>query len=170
MAIVIRHSVFLGETGAGKTTLLNLLLGIDFLPVETLSSTSVITEIKYGARRYARAHYKKALNKPPVQIELEGTDDWDAVLSPYLHQKDLDRKPEDHPYATVELFWPILMLETGCSVVDSPGVGENAELTEAVLNHMRKAFGFVYIMNATTSRARVNRIIHTFIEAMKNGS
>ena len=47
----------------------------------------------------------------------------------------------------MEVFWPCEWLRGGITIVDSPGVGEDSELTELVKQYLPKASGFIYVIN-----------------------
>ncbi len=36
-------------------------------------------------------------------------------------------------------------------IVDSPGVGENNDMNESVLNYLPNAFSFIYVINSTNA-------------------
>ncbi|XP_035668260.1 uncharacterized protein LOC118410594 [Branchiostoma floridae] len=114
-----------GETSAGKSSILNMLLGEEILPYSLLSTTSVICELKYGAKRCAVAH----LAEPD---RTTGTDTLDIVfqdsvpimqqLAPYVQQQGDRSAPS--PYKKVEIFWPLEYL---------------------------KGFAFIYVINSGTA-------------------
>ena len=47
----------------------------------------------------------------------------------------------------VEIFWPCEWLKGQITIVDSPGVGEDDELTELVKQYVPKASAFIYVIN-----------------------
>ena len=52
-----------------------------------------------------------------------------------------------YKYSRVEVHWPCEWLKGGITIVDSPGVGEDPELTELVKRYLPKSFGFIYVIN-----------------------
>lgn len=135
-----------GETGAGKSSLLNLLLGDladELLPVAHLSSTSVICELRYGPCKRMRA-YSRDSSLPVKEEDLSG--DSRQILSRYIHQKE-DRTSASFEHVRVEILWPCDWLKGGIVIVDSPGVGENEELTDMVKQYIPHASGLIYVIN-----------------------
>ncbi|XP_077981433.1 uncharacterized protein LOC144436502 [Glandiceps talaboti] len=137
-----------GETSSGKSSLLNLILGVDILPVSLLSSTSVICELKYGDKRRAVVHRIDG-----TKIELNDLENDDAKclekLENYIHQKE--EREKGSPYSRVEIFWPFPLLRGGLFIVDSPGIGENREMTNQVMSYLPNAFGFIYVINSANA-------------------
>jgi len=134
-----------GETSAGKSTLLNLLLGQlgeCLVPVAHTGTTSVITELKYGVEKKMVAHPRSTEDKP---IECKLGNNAAEVLSKHIFQKG-DRDTS-FKYNRVEIYWPSDFLQKGITVVDTPGVGEDEELTEMVKQYLCKAFAFIYVIN-----------------------
>ena len=133
-----------GETSSGKSSLLNLLLGEKdgLLPVSHLAATSVICELKYGDNPHMVAHsWNNDLD--PQKIELK--DNPTKTISEFVHQKgDRDSK---FSFKKAEVFWPCEWLRGGVTIVDSPGVGEDEELTELVKSYVPKASAFIYVIN-----------------------
>ena len=65
--------------------------------------------------------------------------------TPFILPKgDRDKK---FMYNRVEVFWPCDWLKGGITIVDSPGIGEDADLTELVKEYLPKAFAFIYVIN-----------------------
>nr|XP_006813734.1 PREDICTED: mitofusin-2-like [Saccoglossus kowalevskii] len=137
-----------GETSSGKSTLLNLILGADILPVSLLSSTSVICELKYGDKKRAVVH-KVDGSKTEVNDLGDGEADCLEKLSVYIHMEN-DRE-KGSPYNRVEIFWPFPLLRGGLFIVDSPGIGENREMTKQVMEYLPNAFGFIYVINSANA-------------------
>ncbi|XP_078572721.1 uncharacterized protein LOC144859714 [Branchiostoma floridae x Branchiostoma japonicum] len=143
-----------GETSAGKSTLLNVLLGENILPATLLSTTSVICEIKYGARKKAVIH----LNEPDPQtglmvhnLFLNGPTEVDLKrISQYIHTKGEAREASSN-CNKVEIYWPLPLLEGGIFIVDSPGVGESSEMDEHVSKYISEAYAFMYVINSANA-------------------
>ncbi|XP_070564254.1 uncharacterized protein [Ptychodera flava] len=137
-----------GETSSGKSSLLNLILGANILPVSLLSSTSAICELKYGERKRARVH---RLDGSTEDIEDLGDDEQQCLekLEKYIHKKE-DRE-KGSLYSKVEIFWPFSLLQGGLFIVDSPGIGENREMTNQVMSYLPNAFGFIYVVNSANA-------------------
>ena len=124
---------------------MNLLLGQlgdDLLPVAHLSSTSVISEIKYGPEPKLIAYPKDTKEQPKTE---DLSSNAAQIISSYVYQS----RDEDVEvvYKKVELFWPCEWLKGGVSLVDSPGVGESEEMTNMVKEYIPLATSFIYVIN-----------------------
>ncbi|XP_019618029.1 PREDICTED: uncharacterized protein LOC109465257 [Branchiostoma belcheri] len=99
-----------GETSSGKSSLLNLILGEELLPTATLSTTSVICEIRYGQERKVKVFTWEG---EVIEVPLtEADDDKSSLqkLSEYVHQKG-KRDEEDFPYKKAEIYLPLNFLK-----------------------------------------------------------
>ena len=47
----------------------------------------------------------------------------------------------------MEIYWPLDWLPEGITLVDSPGIGEDSDLSSTVNDAMESAFGIVYVVN-----------------------
>ncbi|XP_078692771.1 uncharacterized protein LOC144922644 [Branchiostoma floridae x Branchiostoma belcheri] len=138
-----------GETSAGKSSILNMLLGEEILPYSLLSTTSVICELKYGAKRCAVAHLAEAdpaTGRDTVDIVFQDSVPVMQQLAPYVQQKGDRSAPS--PYSKVEIFWPLAYLKGGIVIVDSPGIGESDDMTKHVISYLPQAFAFIYVINS----------------------
>jgi len=61
------------------------------------------------------------------------------------------------PYSTVELFWPIPILERGLVIVDCPGLNEHEVMTKAVNDYISKADAIIFLLNAMRLYSDVER-------------
>ncbi|XP_078600536.1 uncharacterized protein LOC144875471 [Branchiostoma floridae x Branchiostoma japonicum] len=139
-----------GETSSGKSSLLNLILGEELLPTSTLSTTSVICEIRYGQERKVKVFTWEG---EVIEVPLSDADDDKSSLqklSEYVHQKG-KRDEEDFPYKKAEIFLPIPFLKDGITIVDSPGVGESERMDEVVYDYLQEAFAFIYVINSSNA-------------------
>ncbi|XP_078592479.1 uncharacterized protein LOC144871212 [Branchiostoma floridae x Branchiostoma japonicum] len=144
------HILVAGETSAGKSTLLNLILGEDLLPSSLLSSTSTICELKHGKQEKIRA-FKQGDPSSYDEEPLQGSRDARMeTLSKFVYQKE-GRDDRTFEYDRVEIFLDFPLLEGGITIVDSPGVGENEQLTEMVKKYLPNAFAFMYIINSANA-------------------
>ncbi|XP_078573155.1 uncharacterized protein LOC144859999 [Branchiostoma floridae x Branchiostoma japonicum] len=143
-----------GETSSGKSTLLNVLLGENILPSSLLSTTSVICEIKYGTKKKAVMHLRDSdpITKQNIlELDLNGPAEADLEkISQYIHLKGEARETTSNCYK-VEIYWPLPLLEGGIFIVDSPGVGESAEMDEHVIKYISEAYAFMYVINSANA-------------------
>jgi hypothetical protein len=120
-----------GQFKRGKSTLLNALIGEPVLPTGVAPVTSVVTVIRYGAERDARVR--------------AGGQDWEAIpiesLAAYVSENE---NPENEKgVEAVEVFVPAKLLDSGMSLVDTPGVGSvfagGTRATRAFVPHIDAA-------------------------------
>jgi GTP-binding protein EngB required for normal cell division len=112
----------LGQFKRGKSSLINALLGEALLPAGVVPVTSVVTVVRWGARR--------------VRVRTEGTgwrDIAPAALDEYVSEA---KNPENAKQVRgVEVSCPSPLLEGGLCLVDTPGIGSifggNTEETRA---------------------------------------
>ena len=173
------HFPIPGECGAGKSSLINLLLSEDLLPVSHLASTSTICELHYSSnKRFLRLCYPDNDKKPPFEINLlkppESMNEVREILSSYITNPagrmagaggcggGASGSGSVFSYDHVEIHWPFQLLREGVVLVDSPGVGEDDELTETVKRYIPKASAFIYVINTPNAGGihpdRVNEI------------
>ncbi|XP_019636106.1 PREDICTED: uncharacterized protein LOC109478780 [Branchiostoma belcheri] len=138
-----------GETSSGKSSLLNLILGEEMLPTSTLSTTSIICELRYGEQRRAKVF---TWDNQEIDVPLDLSSDRKSLekLSAYIHQKG-DRDQETFPYKRAEIYLPLEFLKEGITIVDSPGVGESEKMDEVVFDYMEEAFAFIYVINSANA-------------------
>ena len=55
----------------------------------------------------------------------------------------------EFPYNKVEILWPLDWLGEGVSLVDTPGVGEDNNLTALVQEAMKHCAGVIYVINTS---------------------
>lgn len=109
-----------GEFNQGKTTTINKLLNIDYLPVDILPTTSLLTRITYGKENGLQVidNKGKLLRRLPLKKE-----SWDVIAS----DKD-DVTVEDNDHRIVKVFldndW---LCRTGIDVYDTPGANDGSK-------------------------------------------
>ncbi|CAH1238236.1 CSK [Branchiostoma lanceolatum] len=139
-----------GETSSGKSSLLNLILGEEMLPTSTLSTTSIICELRYGEQRRAKV-FTWDDHEIDVPLEDSSSDQRSLEkLSGFIHQKG-DRDQETFPYKRAEIYLPLDFLKEGITIVDGPGVGESEKMDEVVFDYMEEAFAFIYVINSANA-------------------
>ena len=95
----------LGETSAGKSSMLNIILGEKLLPFSVLSTTSTISELKYGREKRVKAHYNEEGKAPKIQYLKESSPCINQV-SEFVHVKSasLREKTSSYKKTLVSLF------------------------------------------------------------------
>jgi ribosome biogenesis GTPase A len=118
----------LGQMKRGKSSLINALLGAEILPTGVLPVTSVITEIKYGPAPGAAVSYTTGLRE---KINLDTLADYITESGNPSNRKQV---------ASVEIAYPSAFLETGITLIDTPGIGStrahNTRTTASYLQHV----------------------------------
>ncbi|XP_059177527.1 uncharacterized protein LOC131956913 [Physella acuta] len=144
-----------GEMGSGKSSLVNLLLGVPLLPTSELRCTAAIVEIQYGATPQAIAYPREdssGRSRSPLTLRAESTEKSGELIKELEHYITLrDDETDESPFEKIVVSWPIEMLQGGVTIVDSPGVGDNRGLSQALANYMEKAFGFIYVIDSTSA-------------------
>ncbi len=150
----------------GKSTFINSILGEEVLPAYSLPCTAVINEVKYGKEKRAVLHFRDPLPKdlpasipadtlahmkkhnmchvPPMEIPYEKIEDY--VVIPM--GEDPRQMLLESPYEKVELFWPLMLLQQGVEIIDSPGLNEHATRTRVTTEYLSKADAVLFVMNA----------------------
>ncbi|XP_069115407.1 uncharacterized protein [Argopecten irradians] len=152
--------VVTGETSAGKSTLLNLLLGNKILPSSLRSNTSTVCRLRNKSQKMIKVHDKSGENV----IHSRTFDDniTDETLRQELHayiscKTDL--------YKFVDIYWPMPFLGSQVIIVDTPGVGEDSDMTNRLMEYLPKAVAFIYVINSENAggvqQDRLLRIIET---------
>ncbi|BFZ08698.1 hypothetical protein BsWGS_11737 [Bradybaena similaris] len=160
-----------GEMGSGKSSLVNLLLGKQLMPTSDLRCTAAIVEISYGSSPQAIAHYRDDSSgkaKTPVLFKPDSLENLESFLKKLEYIiTTRDEETDESPFEKVQLQWPLEMLEGGITIVDSPGVGDSKGLPQFLSAYMEKAFGFVYVIDSTTSihKHRLGQLLLKAIES-----
>lgn len=150
----------------GKSTFINSILGEDVLPAYSLPCTAVINEVKFAKTKRAVLHFRNPLpetlptsipqatlahmkkhnmqNVPPMEIPYSQIEDY--VVIPM--GEDPRQMLLESPYEKVELFWPLMLLEQGVEIIDSPGLNEHATRTRVTTEYLSKADAVLFVMNA----------------------
>lgn len=99
-----------GQFKRGKSTLINALVGSKILPAGVLPVTSVVTIVRYGEHRAARAFSRDGWK----EIDL-------ARLADYV--SEAGNPGNEKGIQSVEVFDPSPLLASGMCLVDTPGLG-----------------------------------------------
>jgi GTP-binding protein EngB required for normal cell division len=106
----------LGRFKAGKSSFLNHFIGRSTLPVGVVPVTTVVTEIRYGARDEARVHHRDGRDSEVPLDQIGG----------YICEKENPENTKQVDLVTIEL--PELRRFRGLTFVDTPGL-------ESALSH-----------------------------------
>jgi len=134
-----------GETNVGKSAFLNLLLEYDLVPSRAVHCTASIAEIKYSLTGYLKI---KSSNNEIRSWPLDTTSQTEATdkIAQLLYVDSNSREKWDQPL--IQIGWPGPILEAGVTLVDSPGINENAALDSIVHGYIPFAVGIICIINS----------------------
>ena len=82
--------------------MLNIILGEKLLPFSVLSTTSTISELKYGREKRVKAHYNEEGKAPKIQYLKESSPCINQV-SEFVHVKSASLREKTSSYKKVEL-------------------------------------------------------------------
>ncbi|OWF38745.1 Uncharacterized protein in xynA 3'region [Mizuhopecten yessoensis] len=135
--------VVTGETSAGKSSLLNLILGSNILPSSLRSNTSTVCRLHNHEQKMIKVY-----DQSGKKLVHHGVFDYN--ISDDVLKKEMQKyiSCEENPYRYVDIFWPIPFLGSQVVIVDTPGIGENSEMTSRLLDYLPKAVAFIYVINS----------------------
>lgn len=137
-----------GETSAGKSSVINLILGEEILPSAVLGTTSTMFELKYDKTPMVVIHFNDS--RETMYYKLVGPkESFQEQINSLVSEKN--ERGRVSPYKKIELFLPHPLFQERVIIVDSPGVGDNNAMNEAVLNYLPNAFCFIYVINSTNA-------------------
>ncbi len=130
-----------GEFKKGKSALINALLGTTACPVDDDLATTAVTVVRYGETPSAVVH-RRVEGEPVLEpIEPTAVPDWTLEGSGRDGRPDVD---------LVEVRLPSPILESGLTLVDTPGVGGlNAGHAAATLAFLPSADALVFVTDAS---------------------
>jgi len=113
----------LGEFKRGKSTLINALLAQDVLPMNVLPCSAALNKITYDTEKSVEIIYKDG-RKEKIGIEL---------LNDYVTK--LTKESEERAKTVKEaiVHYPVRYCENGVTIIDTPGLNDNKEMTEVTL-------------------------------------
>ncbi|KAH3734039.1 uncharacterized protein LOC127851083 isoform X2 [Dreissena polymorpha] len=139
--------VVTGETSAGKSSFLNLLLGEVVLHSSLLCSTRRlchIHSIPAGSQWYFEVTMEDGSIIPHKKYEKNDKEKFVKDLEECVTSKDTSVQK-------VDIYWhvPLLGDNTHVTLVDSPGIGDNQELSEELLNYLPNASALIFVINSS---------------------
>lgn len=173
-----------GVLSAGKSTFLNALLGAEILGSSNIPETANLTILRYGTQEKARVHFwskeqwqelcKYAQSDANLKLFIDQTL---TIFGKDIHRfitcpkttKDIESH-EIHTYTSanhpnkfcnliqqVELFTPLVFLQNGVEIVDTPGLDDpitkREEITRAYIQHCDL---LIHVMNASCAATQVD--------------
>lgn len=145
-----RPILVIGETSAGKSSFLNLLIGRKVLPELAAPCTHCMCCIKKGRKLEARVSsfggsdlFGTKIISADGKSDKEFQDELQELVNEDNCDEALDR--------CIEIFVPSSILEDNVYLVDTPGFGENEQVTKSLVKYLPKAMGIIFILNTTVS-------------------
>ncbi|CAC5416777.1 unnamed protein product [Mytilus coruscus] len=150
-----------GETSAGKTTLINQLVGKDIFFTSNLAATGTVCRIRNSNSLSVQIHSK---DHPIIEKAAADFHELASLLKQYT---DIESNPPE----MIDVYLPVPILQGNVIIVDTPGVGENEQLDNLLLDFLPHAVSFVFIVNASNAggihKDRLLLILKTVIEKRK---
>ena len=138
----------IGEFNAGKTTLINALLQTPLLLTRELPTTAVITQLSYGDREDVMIHYTdRRSSKAISRAEYEQTFRLTAKDVASINHKETPERLANVAHVQIEGHFPFL--EQGITLIDSPGLGEEASRAKLTANHLKQVQAVIFVLDAT---------------------
>ncbi|XP_069122436.1 bacterial dynamin-like protein [Argopecten irradians] len=145
-----RPILVIGETSAGKSSFLNLLIGRKVLPELAAPCTHCMCCIKKG--RKLEAHVSSFDGSDLFGTEIISADgksdkEFRDELQELVNEDNCDEALDRY----IEIFVPSSILEDNVYLVDTPGFGENEQVTKSLMKYLPNAIGIIFILNTTVS-------------------
>ncbi|KAJ8322061.1 hypothetical protein KUTeg_000532 [Tegillarca granosa] len=134
--------VVTGETSAGKSSFLNMLFGFDILPQSVLHCTNTICRIKNSSDK--RLEVTDFDGNTTIQGRDVSDEEFRKTIKTYT---TVDEEEQKQNVKYVDIYWPVPLLQANITIVDTPGVSDNSELTKRLFDFLPQALAFIYILN-----------------------
>jgi GTPase Era involved in 16S rRNA processing len=160
-----RQVVFFGAFKAGKSTILNAVIGSPLLPSRANRATGVITRIKYGTEQAATVVLRTPQNI--IWIVDISFDDIARYILLDTSQGD-SRKMEGVEEVSIQT--PVEIIKNRCTLVDTPGLMDNEELTERSFQELERADLAVMVLSADKLLSSREKEAAQRVNEMLNGN
>lgn len=128
--------VIVGEFKRGKSTLINALLEQNILPADVLPCSATLNRVTYGIDPHAVIEYRDGSSE---EIPVDELEDYVTKLTPESEQRAANVKS-----ATV--YYPISFCKNGVTIIDTPGLNDDAAMTEVTLGVLPEADAAIMVM------------------------
>ncbi len=125
-----------GEFKRGKSTLINALLEQSILPADVLPCSATLNRVTYGIDPHATIEYRDGRTQ---DVPVEELEDYVTKLTPESEQRAANVKS-----ATV--YYPISFCKNGVTIIDTPGLNDDAAMTEVTLSVLPEADAAIMVM------------------------
>ena len=147
--------IFVGQTNCGKSSIINELLGCKALPTSDQPSTARIVRVSYAEEPFCRLVDKDG--RTLEEITLKGKN---KIPRRRIELNQKDRGDASKVEAAVETGLNIDFLQSGVTIIDSPGWNENEALDNLVKEKLENPLAFViYVVdghNLFTKQVRIS--------------
>lgn len=125
-----------GEFKRGKSTLINALLEQSILPADVLPCSATLNRVTYGIDPHATIEYRDGHSE---DIPVDALEDYVTKLTPESEQRAANVKS-----ATV--YYPISFCKNGVTIIDTPGLNDDATMTEVTLAVLPETDAAIMVM------------------------
>lgn len=130
--------IVVGEFNRGKSSLINALLKMEVLPSDMLPTTATINRVAYSPKPAARVFFK---NKTEREIDIHAISEYVTKLTP--QGESVARTIEE---TVIE--YPAPFCSNNITIVDTPGLCDNEEMTRITMNAIGKADAAIMVISA----------------------
>lgn len=132
-----------GEFNRGKSSLINALLGKKVLPTAIFPTTATVNKITFGLTPYAEIMYKDGTSE---KLELE--DDTLASLKQYVTKLSDESNEKAATIKEAVIYYPTSYCKNGVSIIDTPGLNDDATMTEVTLSVIPQTDAAIMVLRA----------------------
>ncbi|NEO52859.1 MAG: hypothetical protein F6K54_07045 [Okeania sp. SIO3B5] len=129
-----------GEFKRGKSTFINALIGEDILPTDINPCTATVTRVTYGIKPLVKVIFTSGL------VEEIATD----KLSDYVTQLTPEVEKIAAHVKEVIVYHPVSYCQNNVDIIDTPGLNNEPNMTNAVLSILPKVDAIIMVIMAQT--------------------
>lgn len=137
----------IGEFKRGKSTLINALLGAEICPSDRLPATAALNRVVYGEKPGVTVIYKDGHSE---QVEI-------SALRSYVTKLDENARAAAQSISEVVVAYPLAYCKNNVDIVDTPGLNDEATMTEVTLSMLPKTDAALFVMMATSPFSETER-------------
>jgi GTPase Era involved in 16S rRNA processing len=126
----------IGEFRRGKSTFINALLGENILPTDILPTTAAPNKVTWAMTPSAKIEY---LDGRSETIPIE-------QLKKYVTKLDDESEQTAKTVKMATVYYPLPYCKNNISIIDTPGLNDNAEMDEITLSMLPKVDAVIMVM------------------------
>jgi predicted GTPase len=130
--------VVVGEFNRGKSSLINALLGVHVAPTDVLACTAVLTRVTYSLDRRAVIDFKDG-RKEIVAFD---------ALPEYVTKFTEESEARAAGISGATVYYPSPYCQNNVDVIDTPGLNEDAAMTQVTLSVLPEADAAIMVILA----------------------